>query len=242
MAPPILVTRITIAMMPKISPRVFSRIRSAIRILCRCRGWVSASPEVTASAMAAAPPPALPMATARPGRRVYSYRTGTATSSSFADGTTTRINPQAYYYRGPFGALAEYVRTDQDVRIGNTYKTLTHDGFTAYAAYVLTGEDASFDGVKPANNFNVSTGGIGAWEVLARYGELHLDDASFPTFADATRSVSAAYESTAGLNWYVNPSLKINANFAYTEFDKGAAGSADREPEKLLTTRAQFRF
>src|SRR5581483_601771 len=43
----------------------------------------------------------------------FSYRTGT--SATFASGTRSRWMPQAYYFVGPFGALAEYVKTEQQV-------------------------------------------------------------------------------------------------------------------------------
>lgn len=174
--------------------------------------------------------------------RIFTYRSGSAADTAFADGAQWRINPQAYYYNGPFGFMGEYVITGLEVTRGAASQQLTHDAFTLAVSYVLSGEDASFDGVKPAQNFSLSSGGRGAWEVLARYGELHLDDEAFGFFADAARSVSAAHDATIGLTWYLNPSLKINANYAHTEFDGGAANGDDRETENVVMTRAQFRF
>lgn len=175
--------------------------------------------------------------------KIFTYRTGSTTADiSYADGTERRINPQTYYSYGPFGFLGEYVATEQDVRRGSKEATLSHDGFTTVATYLLTGENASFDGVKPRSNFNWNNGTWGAWELLARYGELHLDDDAFPLYADSSKSVSAAYESTLGLTWYLNPNIKVNANLAYTQFDGGAAKGADREDEKVLMTRTQMRF
>ena len=50
---------------------------------------------------------------------------------------------------------------------------------------MLTGEDASYRGVtRPNHPFTVGSAGWGAWELVARYGELEVDDAAFPVFAD----------------------------------------------------------
>ena len=57
---------------------------------------------------------------------------------------------------------------------------------------MLTGEDASFRGVvKPDVPFALD-GGWGAFEVTARYGELDVDDAAFPVFADPANAASEA--------------------------------------------------
>lgn len=175
--------------------------------------------------------------------RFFTYRTGTAAAdTAYADGTNWRINPQGYYYNGPLGLLAEYVLTGQETRRGTVSKTLHHDAFTATASYVLTGEDASYEGVKPATDFSLSDGGWGAFEVTARYSSLSLDDDTFPTFADSSRSASKARDITAGLNWYLNYNLKLNLNYSHTAFDGGNTGGRDREDEDVFMTRAQFRF
>jgi phosphate-selective porin OprO/OprP len=175
--------------------------------------------------------------------RFFRYRSGAAAAdTAFADGTSWRINPQGYYYSGPFSLLAEYVLSSQEIRRGAVSDSLRHQAWTAVTTYVLTGEDASFDGVKPKRNFDFSAGTWGAFEVLARYGELVLDNDTFPLFADIARSSEEARDMTLGATWYLNNSIKLNANFSYTTFDGGATGGADREDEKVFLTRAQFRF
>jgi phosphate-selective porin OprO/OprP len=83
-------------------------------------------------------------------------------STSVADGRRTRIAPQANYYYGPLGLIAEYARVNQEVSLlnsttsnsGTTFvagsnKELSHDAWQIAASYLITGEDASFKGVKP---------------------------------------------------------------------------------------------
>lgn len=166
----------------------------------------------------------------------------TYSSNSFADGTQWRINPQITYYNGGFSALGEYVLNSQKVSKATAHDTLRNDGWTAMFGYVLTGENASFDGVTPAKNFDWKKGNYGAFEILARTGELNVDKSAFSTFSDANASAHKAQELTVGANWYFNSSLKFNVNLAHTSFDGGTTGGADRETENVLLTRTQFRF
>ena len=162
-----------------------------------------------------------------------------------ADGRRYRIAPQATYYYGPFGLLTEYVRESTEVSVGaaNLKKTtLDHDAWQIAASWLLTGEDASFKGVKPKSNFDLDNGGWGAWELTARYSELNLDDDTFTygnlsgtgvntggtlltrnhyLYADPKSSAKSAHTWTAGINWYVNSEVKITLNYAQTSFEGG---------------------
>ncbi len=183
-------------------------------------------------------------------------------SGVVADGERIRWSPQASYYYGPFGVIAEYARVSQEVSKasggsaagggagGNTLITadsnrkLKHDAWDIGASYLLTGEDASFKGVKPKNDFDLDKGGWGAWELVARYSEINLDsdtfkdangaykrdanDSSFSNtnsaYSDLSKSAKSAKTWTAGVNWYLNTNAKISLNYAHTSFDGGAGG------------------
>ncbi len=166
----------------------------------------------------------------------------TYSSGAYADGKQWRVNPQAYYYNGPFGAMGEYIVNAQEVQRTTNHATLRNDAWMGVVNYVLTGEDASFDGVKPAREFNLANGDWGAFEVLGRYSALNVDDKAFANFASLAASAKSARETTLGVTWHLNSSLKINANYSWTSFDGGDTGNLDRETEKLISTRAQFRF
>ena len=202
-------------------------------------------------------------------------------SATVADGRRTRIAPQANYYYGPFGLIAEYARVSQDVSLStggsasaggsgtntvitpNTNKQLNHDAWQIAASYLITGEDASFKGVKPTHDFDIDTGGWGAWELVARYSELNLDEESFKnkagnsfstnTYADLSTSAKSAKSWTLGANWYLNQNAKVALNYEHTRFEGGAgigitpidaAGSnvRDREDENALLARLQLAF
>ena len=191
-------------------------------------------------------------------------------SAAIADGRRLRVAPQAYYYNGPFGVIAEYARVSQDVSLASggspaaggstggtittalqngqssifkgTNKTLNNDAWQIAGTYLLTGEDSSFKGVKPKNDFDLDKGGWGAWELALRYSEMSIDSDTFknqsgqlagqtgadatPTlaqsYADPTLSAKKAKTWTAGINWYLNSNAKIVLNYEQTSFDGGA--------------------
>src|SRR5204863_109416 len=102
------------------------------------------------------------------------------------DGTTWRLSPQAYFYRGPFGLLGEYALSTVSVRpnfpasfAGSPKVDLTNTAWQLAAGYVLTGEDAAYTGLVPKTNFDWTEGTWGAWEIVARYESLDIDDAAF---------------------------------------------------------------
>jgi phosphate-selective porin OprO/OprP len=196
-------------------------------------------------------------------------------SASLADGKRIRFTPQASYYSGPFGLITEYARVNQDVSLltsttsntntiisPNTNKKLSHDAWQVAVSYLITGEDASFKAVKPKNDFDLDKGGWGAWELVARYSEIILDDDTFKNpagtsytgaYADLSTSAKSAKSLTAGVNWYLNSNAKVALNYTHTSFDGGAGvgitpvnasgtNIRDRESENALLARFQVAF
>ena len=182
--------------------------------------------------------------------RFFNYRSDVLTGGSdvVADGRHFRWSPQGYYYNGPFGLLAEYVASEQDLRLvggasAGTRRRIDNDAYGVTASVVLTGEDASYKGVaRPNHPFTIGAAGWGALELVARYGQLEIDDAAFPLFANPARSAAQASSWGVGLNWYLTSNFKLVANYTQTTFKGGAAGGSDREDEKAFFTRAQLSF
>lgn len=174
-----------------------------------------------------------------PGQNVFfTYRTPVQ-----AQGSHVRWSPQAWFYRNAFGVLAEYVESGQEVRVGNARTELSNTAWNVTGSWVLTGEDAGFRGVaRPDRPFQVGGEGWGAFEVVARYGELDIDDDAFPLFADPNVAATRTRAVGFGLNWFLTPSLKLAVNHTRASFDGGAAGGADREDEKTIFSRVQVAF
>jgi phosphate-selective porin OprO/OprP len=178
----------------------------------------------------------------------FQYRTGA--TATIANGSRVRLAPQLYYYVGPFGIMAEYTHESQDVSrfAGAAYREDTMDNYAwQVAAYwFLTGEEESFKGFKPNRIFSLADHTWGAWELVARYNVLNVDNAAFTggaaSFADPNTQASEASAWTLGVNWYLNENVKWVLNYEQTSFDGGATGGADRVDEKAFLTRVQLAF
>jgi phosphate-selective porin OprO/OprP len=173
-----------------------------------------------------------------------------ATGGVAAHGTHWRLSPQSYYYYGPFGLMGEYVISDQGVKNSATLQTadLRNTAWEVSGGWVLTGENATFNGVTPRHPFDPQNGGWGAWQVVARYAELNVDDDAFPVFANPATSASEAHAWAVGLNWYLNRVVRVNASFSRTTFT-GGGGAGTTVPaavtqhgEDVFFTRIQLSF
>jgi phosphate-selective porin OprO/OprP len=179
----------------------------------------------------------------------FRYRTGT--TPTLADGDRTRFAPQFYYYVGRFGLLGEYTTVSQDVSRRVTATNLRADSldisaWQLQASWFLTGEEESFRGFKPNSVFSLADHTWGAFELVARYHELDVDDDAFvggaASFSDPAVSATKASAYGLGLNWYLNENLRWGLNYEQTSFDGGAAAGADREDEKVFLTRFGVSF
>ena len=165
-----------------------------------------------------------------------------------ASGDRRRWSPQAWFFLGPFGLLAEHVTARHDVQRVETGQptttaTLTNSAWSVTGSWLLTGEDASYGNVKPKNFFVPSAGKWGALQFVARFNRLDVDEASFTGgFADAAKSVRRAIAWGAGLNWIWNSNLKYVLDYEQTRFKGGAVQSLDRPTEKSFQTRLQLAF
>ncbi len=162
------------------------------------------------------------------------------------NGTHWRISPQNYYYYGPFSLISEYVISDQQVSkgAGNT-ADLQNTAWQVSAGWVLTGEDASYAGITPRRPFSLAAHQWGAFQIVARYAELDVDNAAFPVYANPAISASGAQAWAIGLNWYLNKNIRVNTSFSHTDFSghiDGKKATVTRQPEEVLFARLQLSF
>jgi len=179
-----------------------------------------------------------------PGQQTFfRYRTDTAVPANnvYADGARSRLSPQGYFYSGSLGLLGEYVISRNEVTRAGATAELEHTAWQAEGSYFLTGEKAGFRSPTPKRPFDLKDGGWGAFELVARYGEIAADEAAFPTFANPASSARKAAAWGVGLNWHFSRAVKVAVNYERTTFDGGAA-TGDREPENALITRFQTSF
>lgn len=177
------------------------------------------------------------------------------TGTVVADGTHWRLAPQATYLKGPFGFLGEYTISHQEVLNNVTFAraALEHNAWQVSAQWVLTGEAASFNGINPQRPFDFNTGNWGAWQLVARYGQLNIDDATFGSFANAASSANSATAWGIGLNWWLNKNVRVLTSYSHTTFEGGGnfnladprsipQGIVTQEDEDVFFTRVQISF
>lgn len=168
----------------------------------------------------------------------FSYAAGgSLATTAVASGNRLRWSPQAYYYNGPFGFIGEYAQVKQDVALGPFEQRLESDAWQLAGTWLITGEDASFKGVKPFNP--IGSGGWGAFELALRFHENNLDpDAAL--FRNPTKPYALSAKTySIGLNWYLNEFNKLVFNYEKTEFNDG---SLDGDSEDFLVARYQIGF
>ena len=163
----------------------------------------------------------------------------------FAYLTQSRLNPGAYYYYGPFGLLGEAVWSRQEVRKANATATLTNKAAHATASFVIGGKNG-YDGATPSQVFDLKKGTWGALEIAVRYAWLKVDGATFPDYADLTKSASRAQSWGGAVSYVPSRTLRLNLTYERTTFTGGGGGTAtaakDRTPEDAVVGRAQVNF
>lgn len=136
---------------------------------------------------------------------------------------------------GPFSVQGEYVKTQLERK--NNQPDLDFDAWYTYASYFLTGESRQykngiFDRTKVKNP--VGKGGIGAWEVAARYSTADL--------TDGTLIGGQLDNATFGVNWYATDNVRISANYIKV-LDIDRPGNAlDNKDGDIFAARAQIDF
>ncbi len=110
----------------------------------------------------------------------------------------------------------EYMSTDVDRVRGDS---VDFDGWYVQGSVFLTDDhrtyrlsDGYFDKVNPKNNFRFRGKGWGAWELAARYSYLDLTD--YPILGGEESNL------TIGINWYLNPNIRIMFNYVLADIDR----------------------
>ena len=130
------------------------------------------------------------------------------------------VGLEAAAVAGPFSVQSEYMKSSvNSVSSGDP----TFSGFYVLGSFFLTGEHrpywhggGAFDRVRPNSSF-MDDGGTGAWEIVARYSQLDLND----------RLVRGGEMKnfTFGVNWHLNPYSRIMWNYVRSEVED--TGNAD---------------
>jgi phosphate-selective porin OprO/OprP len=173
-----------------------------------------------------------------------SYRTlGGLTYFSYgldtvASGPRDRISPALFYYYKSFGGYAEFTRSTQDVLRSVVMSTVANKGWEVTGSYVLTGDTASDRGVRPQHSLDPANGEWGAFQIAARYSEVHIDPVTFTRGLASGASNQRARAVTVAADWYPNTFIKYYATYERTSLD----GGVGPRHEHVFVFRAQLLF
>ncbi len=140
------------------------------------------------------------------------------------------LGAEVAWVHGPFSLQGEYFHAFVNRHYGHD---LEFNGLYVQASYFLTGEhraykkrSAAFDKITPARNFG-DNGGLGAWQLAARYSYFDLNDADIR--GGRTNNL------TVGLNWHLSRNMRISWNYVY-------ADPTESDIAHIFQTRLQFSF
>ena len=176
----------------------------------------------------------------------YKNKDGIANPAPTSNGDRNRLYPQAYWYAGPYGLMAEYVTSSQHLSgINKAGKPVNvkqdNKAWQVLASYVLTGEHNSFGAIKPIQNFNPLDGRWGAFQLAARWTEIDIDNTTFQII-NPDKAPNHATAWALGVNWYLNPYSLVRADFEQVYFNGGADKGGNRPTENVFATRFQVAF
>jgi phosphate-selective porin OprO/OprP len=154
-----------------------------------------------------------------------------ASTGAFSVDSSRTLALELAYKKGAFSTQGEYVQFNSKEYRGMPDLDPTFKAWYLLASYFLTGEErpyksGSFQRVKPKTNFD-GNGGVGAWEVAARFGKLDLDSDSLT--GGQLRQI------TLGVNWYLNPQARVMLNYGINKLK--SVGSV-----KTIALRFQLEF
>lgn len=135
-----------------------------------------------------------------------------------------------------FSVQAEFLQKQYGVD-GNG-DDLMFNAWYVTGSYFLTGEHRPYDGgsfswVSPNTNVT-SEGGSGAWEIAARVSRMDLNDGSV-IGGEATNVA-------VGVNWYLNPSARIMANYTFADVEDAAGTEGVDGTGNFASVRFQIDF
>ncbi|MEI7036568.1 OprO/OprP family phosphate-selective porin [Fulvimonas yonginensis] len=143
---------------------------------------------------------------------------------AFAD-SIDRRGVEALWIDGPWSVQGEWLAATVERSGEPDYRI---HGYYAFASWMLTGESRPYAAgnvkdPKPSHPF-------GAVELALRYSQLDLDDA--PVLG------GREHDWTAGINWYVNRYLKLQANYVRARSSR----PGEQVRANVLELRAQVQF
>ena len=137
---------------------------------------------------------------------ISTYLASSAANTVFPLGHHERFNPQLYYYIGPFGLLAEWLREYQELSNGLGTGALNNRRGTSPLGSAIGG-DETYEGVKPHHPASIAERTFGALEIGLRYERLNIDT-DVPDGGRSPQDGPPGAGRGVALNWRLTRNIK----------------------------------
>jgi phosphate-selective porin OprO/OprP len=142
------------------------------------------------------------------------------------------------------------INVDQLVAPNKPNPVLGFNGGYVETGWVITGEPirynvgaAAFQRPEVANPFSIHGGGLGAWELAARYSVTNLTSNTIPGAAQSvTGGVNGGFQQIAalGLSWYPNDWIRLYLQGQYVNVDRLNAAGTSQIGQHFFTLAGRF--
>ena len=142
------------------------------------------------------------------------------------------------------------INVDQLVAPNKSNPVLGFNGGYVETGWVITGEPirynvgaAAFQRPEVANPFSIHGGGLGAWELAARYSVTNLTSNTIPGVAQSvTGGVNGGFQQIAalGLSWYPNDWIRLYLQGQYVNVDRLNAAGTSQIGQHFFTLAGRF--
>ncbi len=166
----------------------------------------------------------------------------------------TRYGAELAWAYGPVLAWGEYINLQfSDVKTSDAEFDINLKDYYGAIMWMVTGEKPTLkngviQAIKPDRN--LFQGGWGALGLAFRYDHFDGGDSAYEYLVEPGTSVREATAYTIGLNWYLNPYIRVLLNATRTNFDRPLLIEKDSltgetiysDMEDVITGRVQLAF
>jgi len=166
----------------------------------------------------------------------------------------TRYGAELAWAYGPVLAWGEYINLQfSDVKTSDAEFDINLKDYYGALMWMVTGEKPTLkngviQAIKPYRN--LFQGGWGALGLAFRYDNFDAGDSAYQYLVEPGNSVREATAYTIGLNWYLNPYIRVLLNATRTNFDRPLLIEKDSltgetvysDMEDVVTGRVQLQF
>lgn len=164
------------------------------------------------------------------------------TNGTYLRGDRSQLGAEFIWPFGPASIKSELMwMSMEDLENNGVKEDARFLGWYLSGTYLLTGEKKTTGRLIPHSQFDPFRKTWGAWEIAARYSLFESEDDLFEQ--GLATGTDRAESFTVGLNWYLNPFMRMIVDYEHTEFDNEFVFKDETvDEEDVLLVQWQLEF